>query len=507
MSDTDDGHSNVEPIDCWRLEQKKSQINNGQSKPMLMDGSSPRSGMEDFMDGDDDVMQEMEHSEPFPFSDDQDCTSDFDDQLIDENSCSLESSRDDAATSDFVELSEDEFVSIQSSDDEEEDAFGSLDEDPNETLQKIEAFVLDILQQINRSGKYQTLRESYLLSAFYKNSPQACYTQKFPKSSRCRSSASGSVELARILCVLELSQDLILGDMVVTKRDAFYRDVNLFKRQGAVDRLVDDLAATLNLTREKLHIIASPRGVFQGDLELDTVADNSISGHGPPMHIPAAGSIKDLRPGHDIQFVLIVEKEAIFHLLVDMNFSNDPCLGHSVLICGLGYPDIATRRLTCQLSEHQDIIKRHVPMFILVDCDPHGLGIATVYKLGSQRMSFHPGLCVDRIEWIGVNSSDWNDIDSSYLCKMNSRDYTKADQLLKLDLLPESWKKELRRMKESGQKSEIQIILTDPRRKVGDHETPTYSRHTHNPFLFYLRKKIKRAGIASSYTPENSLMN
>jgi hypothetical protein len=78
------------------------------------------------------------------------------------------------------------------------------------------------------------------------------------------------------------------------------------------------------------------------------------------MHIPAAGSIKDLRPGHDIQFVLIVEKEvhkympseakcmrdapvdgvatffkpkAIFHLLVDMNFSNDPCLGHSVLIC------------------------------------------------------------------------------------------------------------------------------------------------------------------------------
>lgn len=45
------------------------------------------------------------------------------------------------------------------------------------------------------------------------------------------------MEIARILYLLELSQDLILGDMVVTKRDAFYRDVNLFQTQRTVDRV------------------------------------------------------------------------------------------------------------------------------------------------------------------------------------------------------------------------------------------------------------------------------
>jgi len=287
----------------------------------------------------------------------------------------------------------------------------------------------------------------------------------------------------------------------VTKRDAFYRDVNLFKTQRTVDRLVDDLAATLNLTREKLHIIASPRGMLQGDLELVTVADQLVSGHGPPMHIPPPCSIKDLRPGHDAHFVLIVEKEAIFHLLVDMDFTHDPWLGHSILICGMGYPDVATRRLACQLSEYQDINQRRLPILMLTDCDPHGLGIATVYKFGSRSMSFHPGLCAERAEWIGVHSSDWNGIDSSYLCTMTSRDNKKVEQLLKLNVLPGSWKRELESMRESGYKSEIQIILTDPRRKAGDQETESHNRNTHNPLLFYLRTKIKPVGLATSHSP------
>ncbi|KNZ45068.1 hypothetical protein VP01_851g6 [Puccinia sorghi] len=77
---------------------------------------------------------------------------------------------------------------------------------------------------------------------------------------------------------------------------------------------------------------------------------------------------------------------------------------------------------------------------------------------------------------------------------MSSRDNKKVEQLLKLNVLPGSWKKELESMRESGYKSEIQIILTDPRRKAGHQEKENYNRNTHNPLLFYLRTKIKPVG-------------
>ncbi|KAA1078111.1 endodeoxyribonuclease [Puccinia graminis f. sp. tritici] len=101
--------------------------------------------------------------------------------------------------SDFQELVDHDSVSTKSSDKQH----GSLEKESGAvaTLKKIEAFALDILQQINRSGN-----------------PEKHRKLRFPRDTRNRSSGSGIRELSQLLRVLELSHDAILGKMIMTKR-------------------------------------------------------------------------------------------------------------------------------------------------------------------------------------------------------------------------------------------------------------------------------------------------
>ncbi|KAI9627146.1 hypothetical protein H4Q26_017535 [Puccinia striiformis f. sp. tritici PST-130] len=380
--------------------------------------------------------------------------------------------------SDVLELTDDDSISMKSGDNND----GSIPLGEGSrvtTLEKIETFVLEILRQITRYRRHHspgagspnrsTKRKCYIVVSLKdRSSPNPAKRRKlrFPRNSPRRRTASGARELAQLLRVLELSHDLLLKNKIMTKRDVFYNDVNLFKKQSAVDRLIDDLAATLDLTRGQLHFAASPKGLFQGDLELVT--------------------------------------NAIFNLLVDSNFSSDPRLGTSILICGIGYPSLSTRQLASRLSEHEDVVRRQVPIFVLVDCDPHGLDIAKVYKFGSQAMSFHPGLCAKQAEWLGISSSDWIEFGINYdrLCAMSPHDYKKADSMLMLDILPESWKNELKRMIESGKKSEIEILCSHADRKcqaVDPQAQAFYQDFNNHPLVIYLYIKIKQAKFPSMH--------
>ncbi|KAG6326820.1 hypothetical protein ID866_12269, partial [Astraeus odoratus] len=63
----------------------------------------------------------------------------------------------------------------------------------------------------------------------------------------------------------------------LTKRDLYYNDVALFKSQKAVDRLVDDLAATLKQDRADLNIRATSKGLIVGSgLVLHLVGGGSL---------------------------------------------------------------------------------------------------------------------------------------------------------------------------------------------------------------------------------------
>ncbi|OXB59318.1 hypothetical protein ASZ78_011851, partial [Callipepla squamata] len=100
------------------------------------------------------------------------------------------------------------------------------------------------------------------------------------------------------------------------------------------------------------------------------------------------------------KFILIVEKDATFQRLLDDEFclKSAPC----IMITGRGIPDLNTRLLVRKLWD-----TFQVPIFTLVDADPHGVEIMCIYKYGSVSMSFEAHqLTVPCIKWLGLLPSD-----------------------------------------------------------------------------------------------------
>jgi meiotic recombination protein SPO11 len=48
---------------------------------------------------------------------------------------------------------------------------------------------------------------------------------------------------------------LLTADIITTKRDVFYKDVELFGNQREVDRILEDLAVHFQVSRYSLNIV------------------------------------------------------------------------------------------------------------------------------------------------------------------------------------------------------------------------------------------------------------
>jgi meiotic recombination protein SPO11 len=89
-------------------------------------------------------------------------------------------------------------------------------------------------------------------------------------------------------------------------------------------------------------------------------------------------NISDIRS--DALFILLLEKEYTLKELRQTHFyARFPC----ILITGSGQPDVPTRLLLRKLS-----VDLKLPVVGLVDCDPHGIQIMSVYSNGSKSMAF-----------------------------------------------------------------------------------------------------------------------
>ncbi|KAG6918055.1 hypothetical protein DXG01_016711 [Tephrocybe rancida] len=194
--------------------------------------------------------------------------------------------------------------------------------------------------------------------------------------------------------------------LVDRSKHATSGDVPLFKSQRTVDSLVDDLAATLELERSDLNIRASSKGLISGSglvINLHTGEElraNDTEG----TLIPVGEDIKSFSIDPLVAWVLIVEKEAVFQTLCRLKLTFHASLPRGLMITGKGYPDVATRHLLKTLG---DVLPTRIPMLALVDCDPYGLDILSVYKFGSRSLQHENSkLAADRIVWLGVSSSE-----------------------------------------------------------------------------------------------------
>ena len=157
----------------------------------------------------------------------------------------------------------------------------------------------------------------------------------------------------------------------------------------------------------------------------------------------------------DAKFILLVEKDAAFMRLAEDRFYNKyPC----VIITGKGQPDVSTRLF---LSKLQGTL--NLPVLGLVDSDPYGLKILSVYMSGSKNMSYDSAnLTTQNVHWLGVRPSDLDKYSIPDECRlpMTDKDIETGRHLLKEAFITKNqeWVKELEIMMRTKEKAEIQSL-------------------------------------------------
>ncbi|TQE13206.1 hypothetical protein C1H46_001290 [Malus baccata] len=256
--------------------------------------------------------------------------------------------------------------------------------------------------------------------------------------------------------VLQLIHQLCLKDIHVTKRDLFYTDVKLFQDQNQSDSVLDDAACMVGCTRSSLNVIASEKGVVVGRLIFSDNGDMidctkmGMGGKAIPPNIHKVGDVQS-----DALFILLVEKDAAFIRLSEDRFYNRfPC----IILTAKGQPDVATRLFLRKLK-----LELKLPVLALVDSDPYGLKILSVYGCGSKNMSYDSAnLTTPDIKWLGIRPSDLDKYKIPEQCRltMTDQDIKTGKEMLEEDFVKKNpkWVEELTLMVKTKQKAEIQAL-------------------------------------------------
>eukprot|EP00466_Bigelowiella_natans_P017188 jgi/Bigna1/43146/e_gw1.73.16.1 len=267
---------------------------------------------------------------------------------------------------------------------------------------------------------------------------------------------SNSKKVAITTKVLQLVYELCVRQIHTTKRDLFYTDVKLFEKQDNTDDVLDDVACMVGCTRSSLRVVASEKGIVVGRIIFDEAGDEidctkmGIGGKGIPPHTDRITNIRS-----DAKFILLVEKDAAFQRLAEDRFYNTyPC----IIITAKGQPDVATRHFLKKIKTELNI-----PVLGLVDADPYGLKILSVYMSGSKNMSYDSAhLTTPDIKWLGIRPTDLDKYGIPEQCRlsMTEHDIKTGKQLLKEDFIKKNpeWFKELEHMVRTKEKAEIQAL-------------------------------------------------
>ncbi|XRB11628.1 hypothetical protein RI054_03g14610 [Pseudoscourfieldia marina] len=177
----------------------------------------------------------------------------------------------------------------------------------------------------------------------------------------------------------------------------------LFPKVDSVTSAVKSACALLKCRRMDLHLCCSSKGSYAGCLVVHTARgaqlDGMTTGKGG---IPIPGDISEIaemKVTCNSQFVIIVEKDAVFQQLVEQRVW-ERIEGGCVVVTARGMPDLATRAFCFHLRAEMgacmaesllmdsdekavDYFAANAVVFLgLVDWNPAGLAIAMTYKYG-----------------------------------------------------------------------------------------------------------------------------
>ncbi|MHA2087671.1 MAG: hypothetical protein ACW972_05315, partial [Promethearchaeota archaeon] len=238
-------------------------------------------------------------------------------------------------------------------------------------------------------------------------------------------------DITRLMRVLEVVNELLNEDIHATKREVFYTDVNLFQEQKNSDKSIEDVSTMLYTTRNSTHIVAAPKGTCVGRLRIrdrNDIIDLEGLGSGGWTISPMLDNIDIIES--DAEFILVIEKDAAMMRLAEARFWRKyPC----ILLTAQGVGNVAVRMFLKRLSKELNL-----PVFSLVDSDPYGHYIHSVYLRGSKRLSYEsPFLATPNIRLLGVLTRDLDKykIPQEVRIKMNKQDEKRTKDLLSEDFV------------------------------------------------------------------------
>ncbi|KAG9443487.1 hypothetical protein H6P81_014827 [Aristolochia fimbriata] len=213
-----------------------------------------------------------------------------------------------------------------------------------------------------------------------------------------------------MLRVLLIIQILLQENKHMSKRDIYYMHPSVFTDQGAVDQALNDLCVLLECSRHELNVVAVAKGLVMGWLRFHEAGRKY-------------DCMKSLNTGYPVP--VRVEEVKVFQRLANDRFCDRNCC---IVLTGRGYPDVATRRFLRLLVENLML-----PVYCLVDCDPHGFDILATYRFGSMQMAYDAELLrVCELRWLGVLPSDSTkyNLPNRCLLPLTPEDQRKAESML-----------------------------------------------------------------------------
>jgi len=284
-------------------------------------------------------------------------------------------------------------------------------------------------------------------------------------------SLTSVADITRLMRVLEIVNELLMKDLHATKREIFYSDVKLFSEQKNSDKSIEDLATMLYTTRNSTHVVASAKGSCIGRLRIrdkSDIIDLEGLGSGGWTISPMLDNIEILES--DAEFILVVEKDAAMIRLAEARFwKRYPC----IILTAKGAADIATRMFLKHLSKDLNL-----PVFSLVDSDPYGHYIHSVYLRGSKRLSYEsPFLATPNIKLIGVLTRDLDKykIPPEGRLPMTKMDIKRTREMLNEDFVKKNkeWHTDLTLALKMKVKAEIQVLSSHGFEFLTDTYLPT----------------------------------
>lgn len=274
--------------------------------------------------------------------------------------------------------------------------------------------------------------------------------------SRPYHSLASVVDATRTARVMEIIFNLLNANLHATKREVFYSDVNLFRDQKYSDKIVEDVSSMLKTTRDSVHIVASARGSAMGRVTIrdgGDLIDLTKMGTGGWAVTPFLDQLEIVES--DAEFILMSEKDAAVMRLAEAKYWNrQPC----IVLTGKGSGDIATRAFLKMLVKELEI-----PAFALVDSDPYGHYIYSVFLRGSKRLSYEsPFIATPDLKLLGVLSRDLDEykIPKAVRIPMQPTDIKRVKDMLKEPFVQKNkeWVTDLKLMLQLKEKAEIQAF-------------------------------------------------